>query len=81
MLAIDEHKRAYIPTSEEKEMTDAIDMYLNTILIPQLEHLELQSFPGVIEGVVTDIRLRLQSVLSRWHDKQTLNTFLLLGHE
>jgi hypothetical protein len=62
-------------------MTDAIDMYLDTILTPQLEHLELQSFPGAIEAVVTDIRLRLQSVLSRWHDKQTRNTLLLLGRE
>jgi hypothetical protein len=62
-------------------MTDAIDMYLDTILIPQLEHLGVQSFPGAIEAVVTDIRLRLQSVLSRWHDLRTRNTLLLLGRE
>jgi hypothetical protein len=62
-------------------MTDAIDKYLDTILIPQLEHLGVQSFPGAIEGVVTDIRLRLQSVLSRWHDLRTRNTLLLLGRE
>jgi hypothetical protein len=80
-LAICEHEQAYTPTSEEKEMTDAIDIYLNTILIPQLEHLELQSFPGAIEAVVTDIRLRLQSVLSRWHDLRTRNILLLLGRE
>jgi hypothetical protein len=62
-------------------MTDAIDVYLDTILTPQLEHLGVQSFPGAIEAVVTDIRLRLQSVLSLWHDKQTRNTLLLLGRE
>jgi len=62
-------------------MTDAIDKYLDTILIPQLEHLGVQSFPGAIEGVVTDIRLRLQSVLFRWHDLRTRNTLLLLGRE
>ncbi len=62
-------------------MTDAIEMYLNTILTPQLEHLRVQSFPGAIEAVVTDMRLRLQSVLSRWHDKQARNTLLLLGRE
>ena len=62
-------------------MTDAIDKYLDTILIPQLEHLGVQSFPGAIEGAVTDIRLRLQSVLFRWHDLRTRNTLLLLGRE
>lgn len=62
-------------------MTDAIDMYLDTILTPQLEHLGEQSFPGAIEAVVTDIRRRLQSVLSRWHDLPTRNTLLLLGRE
>ena len=62
-------------------MTDAIDVYLDTILTPQLEHLGVQSFPGAMEAVVRDIRLRLQSVLSRWHDLQTRNTFLLLGRE
>ena len=62
-------------------MTDAIDKYLDTILIPQLEHLGVQSFPGAIEGVVTDIPLRLQSMLSCWHDLRTRNTLLLLGRE
>ena len=62
-------------------MTDAIDVYLDTILTPQLEQLGVQSFPGAIKAVVTDIRLRLQSVLSRWHDLQTRNTLLLLGRE
>src|SRR5689334_21674712 len=62
-------------------MTEPIDEYLDTILTPQLEHLGVQAFPGAIEAVVRDIRLRLQSVLSRWHDKQTRNTFLLLGRE
>jgi hypothetical protein len=62
-------------------MTDAIDMYLDTILTPQLEHLGVQSFPSAIEAVVTDIRLRLQSVLFRWHDLRTRNTLLLLGRE
>src|SRR5215467_14454500 len=80
-LAMYLHKQAFTPTSEEKMMTDAIDVYLDTILTPQLEHLAVQAFPGAIEAVVTDIRLRLQSVLSRWHDKQTRNTLLLLGRE
>ena len=62
-------------------MTDAIDVYLNSILTPQLEHLGVQSIPGAIEAVVNDIRLRLQSVLSCWHDVQTRNTLLLLGRE
>ena len=60
---------------------DAIGVYLDTILIPQLEHMGVQSFPGAIEAVVIDIRHRLQSVLSRWHDMPTRNTFLLLGRE
>jgi len=60
-------------------MTDAIDVYLDTILTLQLEHMEVQAFPGAIEAVVTDIRRRLQSVLSRWHDMPTRNTLLLLG--
>jgi hypothetical protein len=62
-------------------MMDEIDMYLNSILTPQLEHMGVQSFLGVTEAVVTDIRLRLQSVLSRWHDLRTRNTLLLLGRE
>jgi hypothetical protein len=62
-------------------MTDAIDVYLDTILTPQLEHMGVQTFPGAIEAVVTDIRLRLQSVLFRWHDLRTRNTLLLLGRE
>jgi len=62
-------------------MTDAIDMYLDTILTPQLEHMGVQTFPGAMEAVVTDIRLRLQSVLFRWHDLRTRNTLLLLGRE
>src|SRR5215469_16450906 len=72
---------SFTPTSEEKMMTDAIDVYLDTILTPQLEHLGVQAFPGAIEAVASDIRLRLQSALSRWHDKQTRNTLLLLGRE
>ena len=60
---------------------DAIDVYLNTILTQQLEHMGVQSFPCAIEAVVADIRLRLQSVLSRWHDLRTRNTLLLLGRE
>jgi hypothetical protein len=62
-------------------MMDAIDVYLDTILTPQLEHMGVQSFPGAIEAVVTDIRRRLQSVLSRWHDMPTRKTLLLLGRE
>src|SRR5947207_337810 len=62
-------------------MTDAIDVYLNTILSQQLQHLGVQSFPGVIEAVVTDIRLRLQSVLSCWQDLPTRKTLLFLGRE
>src|SRR5215467_3802679 len=80
-LAMYLHKQAFTPTSEEKMMTDAIDVYLDTILTPQLEHLGVQAFPGAIEAVASDIRLRLQSALSRWHDKQTRNTLLLLGRE
>ena len=72
---------AFTPTSEEKMMTDAIDVYLNTILTQQLEHMGVQSFPGAIEAVVADIRLRLQSVLSSWHDLRKRNTLLLLGRE
>jgi hypothetical protein len=72
---------SFIPTSEEMMMTDAIDVYLNTILTQQLGHMGVQSIPGVTETVVTDIRLRLQSVLSRWHDLRTRNTLLLLGRE
>jgi hypothetical protein len=60
---------------------DAIDMYLDTILLPQLEHLGVQSFSGAVEAVVTDIRRRLQSVLSRWQDRPTRNTLLLPGRE
>jgi hypothetical protein len=60
---------------------DAIDVYLDTILLPQLEDLGVQSFPGASEAVVTDIRCRLQSVLSRWQDKPTRNTLLFLGGE
>jgi hypothetical protein len=60
---------------------DAIDMYLDTILLPQLEHLGVQSFSGAVEAVVTDIRRRLQSVLSRWQDLPARNTLLLLGRE
>jgi hypothetical protein len=71
----------FTPTSEEKMMTDAIDVYLNTILTQQLEHMGVQSFPGAIEAVVADIRLRLQSVLSSWHDLRKRNTLLLLGRE
>jgi hypothetical protein len=67
--------------SKEKQLMDAIDVYLNTILIPQLEHMGVQLFLGAVETVVTDIRRRLQSVLSRWHDMPTRNTFLLLGRE
>lgn len=62
-------------------MTDAIDVYLDTILTLQLKHMGVQLFPGAIEAVVTDIRRRLQSVLSRWHDMPTRNTLLLLGRE
>src|SRR5260221_3968411 len=62
-------------------MTDAIEVYLNTILTLQLEHMGVQSFPGAIEAVVTDIRRRLQSVLSRWQDLPTRKTLLLLGRE
>ncbi len=62
-------------------MTNAIDVYLDTILTLQLEHMGVQPFPGAIEAVVTDIRRRLQSVLSRWHDMPTRNTLLLLGRE
>jgi len=62
-------------------MTDAIDVYLDTILTPQLEQLGVQSFPGAIEAVVRDIRLRLQSALFSWHDLPTRNTLLLLGRE
>ncbi len=29
-------------------MTEPIDVYLDTILTPQLEHLGVQSFPGAI---------------------------------
>ncbi len=66
---------------ERFPMTDAIDVYLDTILFPQLEHLRVHSFPGAIEAVVTDIRRRLQSVLSHWQDMPTRNTLLLLGRE
>src|SRR6266571_7205947 len=62
-------------------MTNAIDVYLDTILTLQLAHMGVQPFPGAIEAVVTDIRLRLQSVLFRWHDLRTRNTLLLLGRE
>ena len=60
---------------------DAIEVYFDTVLIPQLEHLGVRLFPGAVEAVVMDIRHRLQSVLSRWHDTPTRNTFLLLGRE
>src|SRR6266571_2492650 len=62
-------------------MTNAIDVYLDTILTLQLEHMGVQPFPGAIEAVVTDIRRRLQSVLSRWQDMPTRKTLLLLGRE
>ncbi len=62
-------------------MTDAINEYLHTILIPQLEQLGVQSFTGVVEAVTTDIRHRLQSVLSRWHDIPTRNSLLFVGRE
>jgi len=62
-------------------MMDAIEVYLDTILTPQLEHMGVQSFPGALEAVTTDIRRRLQSVLSRWHDMPTRKTLLLLGRE
>lgn len=59
-------------------MMDAIDVYLDTILTPQLEHMGMQSFPGAIEAVVTDIRRRLQSVLL--HDARLLDG-LELSHQ
>ena len=62
-------------------MTDAIDVYLNTLLSQQLQHMGVQSFSGAVEAVVTDIRLQLQSVLSRWQDMPTRKTLLLLGRE
>src|SRR6266566_4768169 len=62
-------------------MMDAIDVYLDTILFPQLEHLGMQSFPSAVEAVVMDIRLRLQSVLSRWQDLPTRKTLLFIGRE
>lgn len=62
-------------------MTDAIEVYLDSILTPQLEQMGVQSFPGAIEAVVADIRCRLQSVLARWHDMAVRNTLLLLGRE
>ena len=43
---------SFTPKSEVKMMTDAIDVYLNTILAQQLKHIGVQSFPGAIEAVV-----------------------------
>ncbi len=62
-------------------MTDAIEGYLDAILLPLLVHMRVQAFPGATEAVVMDIRHRLQSVLSRWQDRSTRNTLLLLGRE
>src|SRR5215469_10581810 len=62
-------------------MMDAIEVYLDTILTLQLEHMGVHSFPGAREAVVTDMRRRLQSMLSRWQDLPTRNTLLLLGRE
>lgn len=62
-------------------MTNAIDVYLDTILTPQLEQMGVQSFPGAIEAVIADIRCRLQSVLACWHDIPVRNTLLLPGRE
>jgi hypothetical protein len=72
---------SFTPTSKEQQTMDAIDVYLDTILTPQLEHMGVQSFPGAIEAVTMDIRRRLQSVLSRWHDVPTRKTLLFLGRE
>ena len=51
-LAISYHKRAFTPRSKEKEMTDAIDVYLDTILTPQLEHLGVQTLVSMIVFIV-----------------------------
>jgi hypothetical protein len=59
----------------------AIDTYLDTILTPQLHQLGVQLFPGVQEAVITDIRSRLQSLLSRWHDVPMRKTLLFVGRE
>ena len=59
-------------------MTNAINVYLDTILTPQLEQMGVRTFPGAIEAVVADIRCRLHSGLARWHDRTVRNTLLLL---
>ncbi len=60
---------------------DVIEFYLDAVLIPSLNTLGIQSFPGVIEAVVADIRIRLHSFLLHWKDVEMRNTFLLIGKE
>lgn len=60
---------------------DAIERYLSTVLTPQLLALGVQTFPGVMEQVIADIRRRLHSALSHWNEALMRKTILLPGWE
>jgi hypothetical protein len=60
---------------------DPIAHYIDTQLTPQLEALGLAAFPDAARQVTTDVRQRLQSLLSRWHDAGVRHTLLLVGRE
>jgi hypothetical protein len=68
-------------TREEIGVESVIDHYVETILAPHLVELEVAHLPGVLVAVVTDVRLRLQSLLARWQDHAVCTTLLLIGRE
>jgi len=66
---------------EEIKMNTVIDRYVETILAPYLVDLGVVHLPGALVAVISDIRLRLQSVLAHWQELPTRKTLLFIGRE
>src|SRR6266496_591769 len=62
-------------------MDTVIDRYVETVLAPHLVGLGVASLPWALNIVVTDVRLRLQSVLVHWQNLPIRKTLLLIGRE
>src|SRR5437870_145522 len=62
-----------------EESTNVVHGYTRSVLAPQLRSLGLTKKQRAI--IVADITMRLESLLSHWHDLGFRRTILLLGTE
>ena len=64
---------------DRSPMDERIDGYLFGVLVPQLQHYEVE--PQGRDQIVADIDSRLHGILSRWHDEDWRDTILEMGRE